>query len=463
MAGSTVKIHRSRALSFKKLSFLYLVFIVFYFFSTSGDYIKQYESMNKTQVMLNGILQSQLEAIECKNLEDIALKNKTLDFIDQIEQVKKELQNEIGNSIKLDEKLKETKFSKKFVENGNYENLKAAMVAYAESFPDQKKQGLMTIFGIEEKVKNKFFTNIPNGFMGNVLNNYQTIALKNSIEYLNSKSIASKEPVKESTEKIKNNPFLQSLKSTYYIGEEVLFSLYSNNGSSPKLQVNELNIDLKESKLNTYTAKWLPSKPGIYSVIASNVGHDQIQQIEVKSLDLKFLESLQEVVCNMNEPFTLTPYLGKELKIKDLSYISKEAIIEIEGNHLKITPIVEGRFNLQVKLGKQIIENISLFAKINTAPIVQLKDKYNQLTELTNAFALASSNSLWQVASFNMVLIYPDGNKQTFRSNNRFLNGDMLTAQKNMPIGSGIVFEQIKLLFNDGVKTTNGRPIYIQK
>ncbi len=463
MAGSTVKIHRSRALSFKKISFLYLVFIVFYFFSTSGDYIKQYESMHKTQVMLNGILQSQLQDIECKNLEDIAIKNKTLDFINQIEQAKIQLRDVIGSTITLDEKLKETKFSKKFIENGNYDNLKSEMIAYAEMFPDQQKQSLLTVFGLSNQTKNPLFINIPNGFMGNIFNNYQTIALKNTLNFFSTKALVKNETVKKSVEKIKRDPFLQSLKSVYYIGEEVLFSLNSNNGSLPKLHVNEQNIDLKESKENTYTAKWLPSKPGYYSIIASNEGNEQFQQIEVKSLDLKFLENIQEVVCNMNEPFTLTPYLGKELKIKDLSFLSKEAVVEIEGNHLKITPIVEGRFNLLVKLGKQTIENLSLFSKINTAPIIQLKDKYNQLTELANAYALTSNNKIWQVAAFNMVIINPNGTKQSFHSNNRFLNGDMLAAQKSMPEGSGIVFEQIKLLFNDGIKTTNGRPIYIQK
>jgi hypothetical protein len=330
-------------------------------------------------------------------------------------------------------------------------------------FPDQQKQSLLTVFGLSNQTKNPLFINIPNGFMGNIFNNYQTIALKNTLNFFSTKALFKNETVKKSVEKIKRDPFLQSLKSVYYIGEEVLFSLNSNNGSLPKLHVNEQNIDLKESKQNTYTAKWLPSKPGFYSIIASNEGNEQIQQIEVKSLDLKFLENIQEVVCYMNEPFTLTPYLGKELKIKDLSFLSKEAVVEIEGNHLKITPIVEGRFNLLVKLGKQTIENLSLFSKINTAPVVQLKDKYNQLTELANAFALTSNNKVWQVAAFNMVIINPNGTKQSFHSNNRFLNSDMLAAQKSMPEGSGIVFEQIKLLFNDGIKTTNGRPIYIQK
>ncbi len=465
MAGSTVKIHRSRALSFKKLSFLYLVFIVFYFFSTSGEYIKQYQSMNKTQVMLNGILQAELEKIDCKNLEDIALKNKTIDLYNQLENIHKDLQDYIGNSITQDEKLKETKFSKQFVENGNYDNLKSAILNYAEMFPAEQKQSMISAFGITAENKNKLFTNIPNGFMGNVFKNYQTIVLKNAIRFLNEKTpkneVAPKNPKVDLANK--TQPFLQSLKSIYYLGEQVQFSLFSNNGSQPKLQINEVQIAVKAMNENTYTAIWKPTKPGFYTVVAANDLNTQSQQIEVKSLDLKFLENTQELVCFMNEPFTLTPYLSKNINIRELKFVSKEAKIEIEENHLKITPIVEGRFSLAVKLGDKLIENLSLFSKINTAPTVLIKDKYNQLTKTANAHALTSDHSVWQVVAFNMVCIEPDGKKQTFHSNNRFLNTEMLECQKNMPEGASIIFEQIKLLYNDGIKTTSGRPVYIQK
>jgi hypothetical protein len=464
MAGSTVKIHRSRTLSFRKLSFLYLVFIVFYFFSTSGDYIKQYEPMSKTQGFMNQILLEQLKEIECKNLEDISLKNNVIEYVAQLDQMNNELQSYIGKSITIDEKLKELKFSKNFVQNGNFENFKKSTLSLVAQFPEDKKQILLDEFKFSSQDKNSLFANIPNGFLGNIFLNYQTIALKNSISTLSSKlepkTIESKPEPKPVEEK---NPFLQSLKSVYYLGEEVEFSIHNTTENKPVLKINENEIQLNPAGENVFAAIWTPNKPGIYKVLVSNSEREQTQQIEVKAVDLNFLENSQEVVCTMNETFTLTPYFSENLNIKDFKFISKEAAIEIEGNHLNITPLVEGRFNLLVKLGNQTLENLSLYSKINIAPRVLLKDKYNQFTSTCDAYSLNTEFNFWQVVGFDLIVIQADGSKKTFHSNNKYLNSEMLDAQKNIKEGDGMVFEQIKLLFKDGVKTTNGSAIYIQK
>lgn len=468
MAGSTVKIHRSRALSFKKLSFLYLVFIVFYFFSTSGEYIKHYHSLYKTQETLNNKYLSELNSIECKKLSDFTLRDQSLELFNTIEANKSELNNFLGNKLAFEEKSKETKFCKKFVQNGGYDQLKSKILNYVSLFPSYYQNELLTQFGLDIQGKNPLVTELPNGYLLNVFNYFQTVVLKSAIQELKinqlpKKLVTQKEQVIEETKPSNKNPFLQSLRSVYYIGENVDFSIFCSDSVQPQLIVNNDYLQLKKERNSIYHANWTPNKIGQYKITVSNSTHTQTQDVEVKSLKLNFLENLQEVVCNMNESFTLTPYLSNGLKINDLEFKSNEAIISIEENHLNITPIVEGRFNINVKLGSKEIENLSLFSKINSLPKVILNDKYNQVTNFTNAFALNTTLSNWQVTEFNMVLVLADGTKKTFHSNNKYLSNEMLDNQKSLTEGASIVFEQVKLLYKDGVKTTIGRPLYIKK
>ena len=61
-------------MTFKKLSFLYLVFILFLFFSSPGNYVVHYDQMQVTQEELNGRLNAKLISFDAKNEDDKLLK-----------------------------------------------------------------------------------------------------------------------------------------------------------------------------------------------------------------------------------------------------------------------------------------------------------------------------------------------------------------------------------------------------
>jgi len=67
--GSTVTISKAKNFSFKKLSFLYLVFILFIFFSSPGMYVTQYTSVANTQASLNDRLLQDLKAFNSSTLK----------------------------------------------------------------------------------------------------------------------------------------------------------------------------------------------------------------------------------------------------------------------------------------------------------------------------------------------------------------------------------------------------------
>ena len=61
--GNTLKIRKSKYISYQKQGFLYLVFIIFLFFSQAGEYVMHYNSMAKTQGALNQYLESRLTGL----------------------------------------------------------------------------------------------------------------------------------------------------------------------------------------------------------------------------------------------------------------------------------------------------------------------------------------------------------------------------------------------------------------
>ena len=83
--GSTVTISKAKNFSFKKLSFLYLVFILFIFFSSPGMYVMQYSSVANTQSALNERLLDDLKAFSSLDPKQLDLKNTTLDLVSQLD------------------------------------------------------------------------------------------------------------------------------------------------------------------------------------------------------------------------------------------------------------------------------------------------------------------------------------------------------------------------------------------
>ncbi|MFN6047788.1 MAG: hypothetical protein ACK45C_07215, partial [Bacteroidota bacterium] len=83
--GSTVTISKAKNFSFKKLSFLYLVFILFIFFSSPGMYVTQYTSVANTQSALNDRLLQDLKAFNSVDPKHLDLKNTTLDLVGKLD------------------------------------------------------------------------------------------------------------------------------------------------------------------------------------------------------------------------------------------------------------------------------------------------------------------------------------------------------------------------------------------
>ncbi len=207
---------------------------------------------------------------------------------------------------------------------------------------------------------------------------------------------------------------------------------------------------------------WIANKAGDLTLIARIKDQVIKKQIKVIATKPSFLENNQEITCFINEPISLK--LEKNsIRNQLISFSSNAAKIERKNDELLITPTVEGRFVVYLKLGDKVIDQRILFAGKGEAPEVILKDIIGNKTTIKSAHCLESFDKEWQVVNFNFITIDPNGITKKIKSNTRFLRNELRGITNNLPAGSTIIFDQIRLLNMDGIKTTFGAPIFIEK
>jgi hypothetical protein len=90
MGKLTVKISKSKNISFMRLSLFYLIFIVQIFFTSPGMYVLQYPDVQESQKMVNERLLSELNVFKPQISKHVELKKTTLECLKTLEQIKEE-------------------------------------------------------------------------------------------------------------------------------------------------------------------------------------------------------------------------------------------------------------------------------------------------------------------------------------------------------------------------------------
>jgi len=92
-----------------------------------------------------------------------------------------------------------------------------------------------------------------------------------------------------------------------------------------------------------------------------------------------------------------------------------------------------------------------------------LMDIGGNSADLSQANKLESRNAFWQVVDFDMSITYPNGVSKKMRSSTRFLRNDLRQLEATAPVGSVMIFDNIRLVGqNDGL-VTKGRPVIMVK
>jgi len=466
--GSTIKISKSKNLSFKKLSLLYLVFILFLFFSSPGQYIIHYTTLATTQIELNERLLSKLKSLNSDLPQELELKNTTLECLNELSNLESVYSNYAEkNSVKGD-KIKENKFAEKTVRKGPLSaTLQGVLNKYLTSFAKFSKKDLSNdLVSLKDFSKNNFktieffFKETPNGVIRTLFEHFKTVFLYNSLVELTHQVI---DLPKFELITLNDANFIEKFRRSLVLGETLVLSIKSNKTDIvPIVKINGILIDVKKTASSVYAVNYNPSNPGNYALDVTLGERRLLSGFNVSKPEFRFImdrSNLDVVVGSKCILSVDTQYIPQ----KGVTFVSQNATVVRKKNALYITPFEPGVFEVQMKVDNQVVDKVILYAHEPGAIQVGLLDIGGKLSSLNKASRLESTNTYWQVVNFNMTIIDPQGNKQSMKSATRFLRNELRDLESKALPGSTIIFENIKLVGQQSESAQVGQPIILVK
>ncbi len=466
--GSTIKITKTKNASYKKLGFLYLVFILFLFFSGSGHYVKHYGQMKVTQGELNERLKTKLLTFKAKDSVERSLYATTLECLSamdsiQMQYVEFETAKSLNNDYLLQNQFAETKFrrtslAQKFVQT----NEKMELV-YNRTTGKSLKSQLFELSSFTLGNVNAvdfFFKETPNGVIESVLEHIKTVYLYTTITELFREKFVM--PGYEQLA-LEEAPFIQKFKKVFVLGNKFELSVKPNDPTDVlEVLINGMPIKAKQDKKGVYQLSFMPKKAGKYTVEVKIGSKRVFSSFEVLRPEFRFVMENSIFDGYVGEPMTIS-LDNQFIPPGNIRFESDKADVVRNGSHLSIVPHEEGLFSLFMMNGKKQLDEILLYAHDPMSVEVGLLDIAGEKSTLKEANRLESLNTFWQVVSFRMTVVMPSGKKEILKSATRYLRNDLRLAEQNAEAGSVLIFDDIKLISKNRGITKTGRPIVLTK
>jgi len=466
--GSTVQITQSKNLSFKKLSFLYLVFILFLFFSSPGQYVVHYSSLAQTQQELNARLIGKLKSFNSNIPSEQNLKNVTLECLGQLDKLKDEYSAYVESNKVYGDRLKENHFAEKTVRKGPIgaritQIIDTYLAAYAQVGKRDLTSDLKTLkdfsdnsFGTVEF----FFKETPNGVMPSLFEHLRTVFLYNSLVDLTHQNI---DLPKFELVTLSDAQFIEKFKRSLILGEKLVLQIKPEKvGVIPTIRINGKLAEVRKVNDLVFEVDYLPASSGKYSIEV--VVNDQRLLSGFEVLKPEFNYDIEKsdlsAMVGTTSIITLNPSM---LKGKSFEFSSPKANVNRINNRLEITPNEEGLFEVVMSESGKVLDKLVMFAHPAAAIDVALMDIAGKNASLDKANRLECVNPYWQVVNFQMSIVTPDGTHRTLKNATRFLRNELRELENTAPKGSTIVFENIKLVGQKSGSTQMGKPIIMVK
>jgi hypothetical protein len=467
--GSTITISKAKNFSFKKLSFLYLVFILFIFFSSPGMYVMQYPGVSVTQASLNERLLEDLKGFNSINPKELDLKNSTLELVKSMDDLNNEYKKFADQTSVSGDRLRENNFAEKKVRKGEIGPKVAALIdKYIAVYKTVGNKDLSKdLLEPEDFIGNKFpavdffFKEAPNGAMPTVFEHLRTVFLYQTLIALKGKDL---ELPKFEILTVEESDFIQRFKRNLILGEKLdVLIRPKKKGVLPTVKINGGLIDCKPSGGADYRLLYQPSKAGSYSMEIM-VGDDRvITSFRVEAPAFRYIQEISNLRSEVGEKFTITLDSNFVPKGDRVKFLSNAAEIERKGMVLYITPAKEGKFEVLMQDNSSLIDKVTFFASLPRAPKVALMDVSGNPVNMQSANKLESENTFWQVIDFDMAVIAPDGKSQRLHCATRFLRNELREAESKATKGSTVIFDNIRLAGQNGGATVKASPIIIVK
>jgi len=466
--GNTIKITKSKSFTYKKLNFLYLIFLVFMFFSNTGEYLRHYPALLNTQQNLNERLTEKLNMYAGSDAQKNQLKEITQRYLLELSNIEKTY-----NEFKLRKKVEgKRSFDHDFVnEEFRFTDLgkkfESASKLYSEQYQSITKKDITADFvkiiddyNVEFDFKTFYFQDLPNIAFETVLEHFKSLALYNSIIYLFDEEFSIS---KAQLVMLNQAKFIQKIRTKYSLGEKVELVVKADDSKSiPSLRINGKILIPKKVDTSSFAYSFVPSESGNFPLEVISNGKRVIASIEVSKPEFSIETEKSTFDGVVGEKFVIR--LQKNSSIPAGSkLISSYADVSYSKGQITVIPTKAGKISILLSYNGEITDEFFVYAHEPKQIEVSLQDIAGNNSNITQAYRLESTNTFWQVVGFRMTVVEPNGNKKTLRSATRFLRNELKALESKAVSGSTIVFDEIRVIGKEKGLTNMGKPIIFVK
>ncbi len=466
--GNTIKITKSKSFTYKKLNFLYLIFLVFMFFSNTGEYLRHYPALLNTQTQLNDRLIEKINTYNGSFSEKLELQKLAINYIAGIDEFKKSY-SEYKKIKKLDSKrLYDHDFISsqfRFKEMGR--RFTDQSLKFKTDFQRITKKDLSSDFesvidefGNSFKLESFYFQDLPNVAFETVMEHFKSLALYNSILYLFDDEFSVSRAKLVATNQAK---FLQKLKSQYSLGENIEFFVKSDNSEIvPSVKFNSRIIIPRKIDSSTYRYTVVPGEAGKFTVEVISNQKRVLTSVNVSQPEFQIETAKSTFDGMVGEKLIIQ--LDKDTKLPVGSKLTcSYADVSYQNGQITVIPTKSGRISVLLNYQGEIVDELFVYAHEPKQIEVSLQDISGNNSNITQAYRLESTNTFWQVVGFRMTVVDLNGNKQSLRSATRFLRNELKLLEAKATVGSTIVFDEIRVIGKEKGLTNTGKPIIFVK
>ena len=456
--ASTIKIRKSKHLAYQKQGFLYLVFILFLFFTQAGEYVIHYMPLAKTQKELNTYLEGRLAALNLSDPDADAYRDDVLERVHALGTIEDEFKTYGEQNIAGLDQFRESRFAELRVRRGRLGDL------YSELWSAQQaqSQGAWTPERVEDYEGRSylptqfFFRETPNAVLPSLVEHTKTAFLVEALTDLNEEALVFQ---KYNVERLEKAGFTSVFKKQLFLGENFELELHA---VAPEDSIVSVRI-------NERPQRFLTKEDGI--ALAYRPGAWGEYFVEINTVNGRFYTSFEVVrprvqFTPQKNTVSLTQGVTSEISIDESAlppgvvFESDFAQTSYENGLLSITPLAAGSFVLKVMVDGVQTDELSLNAQPPATLKVALTNALGAPSDLNTAHRLQSVNPNFQVLNYEATFYPKDGSApRSVTSNSRLIRPEL---QEWVSTAGTMHFKNIVLLAKDGLTRVDGAPLILQ-
>ena len=456
--ASSIKIRKSKYLSYQKQGFLYLVFILFLFFSQAGEYVVHYIPLSKTQKELNTYLQGRLAALDLKDADADAYRYDVLDRVKSLSTIEQEFATYGEQNIASIAQFRESRFAELRVRRGRLGQLFSELWSLQQGQSGGKwtPERIEDYEGRQYQPLQFFFRETPNAVLPSLVEHTKTAFLVEALTDLNEEALVFQ---KYTMERLEKSGFSSVFKKQLFLGENFELALHAaqSEDTIQSIRINDRDQRFQQTE-DGISLAYRPDSWGEYFVeITTNKGRFYTS-FEVVRPRIQFTPQKEAVSLVQGDKSKIS--IDASNVPAGTTFESEFAEIKYNDGLMEITPLAAGAFTVKMMVDGVQTDELSMSAHPPAKLSVAIADPSGKAVGIEGAHRLQSVNPNFQVLSYEAAYYPRDGSQaKSIQSSSRLIRPEL---QEWASSPGTLHFKNIVLLAKDGITKIAGTPLILQ-